>query len=106
MGLDFTHIADKRGLAIYMLHNGTHTQQQAMERLAADITARMPEKQIVILSAHSQDGERIRDFYALSPMAFPYVLLVRDNDQLAHFWQGPHVPTVEHVIYSARTESA
>jgi hypothetical protein len=106
VGLSFTHIADRHGLAIYLLHNGTHTQEQAMKRLAADITARIPEKQIVILSARSQDGERVRDFYDLDPMALPYVLLVRDNDQLAHFWQGPHIPNPEHVIHSAQTESA
>lgn len=104
MGLDFTSIADRHGAATYIIHDGTLSQQRAAERLAEDLAKYAPKHQVSVLSAKSQDGERVVSFYALSRMSFPHVLVVRDDDQLAHHWYGHNgLPTVEQMAFSLRS---
>ena len=106
MALDATDIPDRPGAAVYMLYDGTVTQQRSLEKLKKDVEVRMPDRQIIILSVKERNGEYIRNFYALAHHSMPYILIVRDNDELAFTWSGPHIPTAEHVAHTLRTESA
>lgn len=106
MSLSFTDIPDHQGPAVYMLHDGTITQQRALERLQQDLKTLVPDRQVVILSVRERNGEAVRDFYDITHAHLPYVMIIRDDDQLAHSWPGPHVPTAEHVAYTLKTESA
>lgn len=101
MGLEFTNIADKTGVAIYMIHDGTMNQQRSIERLAEEVAAKDPHRQIVVLSARDKEAEKIRTFYGLSSIGFPYILVVADDDRLLHSWSGLHVPTADHVAHTA-----
>ncbi len=107
MGLDFTSIKDRHGAAVYIIHSGNVLEQRAAERLAADLAKRAPKHQIEVLSAKSKDGESIVAFYSLNRMSFPHVLVVRDDDQLAHHWYGQSLPTAEQMAFSLQrvTES-
>lgn len=105
MGLEFSHIADRHGAAVYMIHDGTMTQTRAMERLAEELRKKQKDAQIVLLSARDQEGERIRDFYDLSPTSFPHILIVADDDRILHAWSGPQVPSLDHLSYALSTGS-
>jgi hypothetical protein len=104
MGLDFTNIPDRAGLAIYCLYDGTITQQQSVERLVDTLKQQIPH-QIFMISAHDQDGEKIRDFYDLDAGMFPHILLVNDDDQIVMSWSGSQMPTADVVAYTAKTNS-
>jgi hypothetical protein len=104
MGLDFTNIPDRDGLAIYCLHDGTVTQQRSVERLVDAVKQQVPH-QIFTISAHDRDGEKIREFYNLDTGMFPHILLVNDEDQIVMSWSGGQMPTADVVAYTAKTNS-
>lgn len=103
MGLDFTNITDRSGAALYLIHDGTLTQQRSLERLAEELGARQLRQQIILLSARDPQAEKIRDFYDLSSMSFPHLLIVADDDRLLHSWSGAQLPTADHLAYALQS---
>jgi len=88
MGLEFTTISDLQGAAIYFLHDGSEHNKSSFTGLMSDVQRRT-KKQCVLLDSKSEDGMKIRRFYALKGTHF--VIIVRDNDQLHHVWSdGEH----------------
>lgn len=100
MGLDFTNIPDHEGAAVYILHSNNSLQESALQQLAKDITVRVAGVQVVMLAVGEPDTEKIREFYGLSNDSFPYVLIVRDSDELAGQWSGNDIPPADDIIYA------
>lgn len=92
MGLDFTHIADKQGAALYVLYGGSHQDQQTFTRLKEDIE-KQTNHQVVLLDVTTPDGENVRDFYDIMPEQLPAVFIVKDDDSIAQMWSGTGIPT-------------
>jgi hypothetical protein len=89
-----------------MLYDGTLTQQRQLEQLKKELEAVAPGRQILLLSVKDRDGEGVRDFYDLAHESLPYILVIRDNDELAHMWSAPYIPTADQVAYTLTTTSA
>ncbi len=83
MGLDFTHIKDEPGSAIFFIHDGTEEGETDFKQLVKEV-ARRTKKQIILLSADEEKAIKIIDFYDLRGTKF--VIIVRDDDQLHHVW--------------------
>lgn len=92
MGLDFTNIKDSEGAALYILHTGNTIEGERLERLATEIKQDAPH-QVVMLDVSTPDGEKVRDFYDITPSQLPAILIVRDDDSLAYQWFGSEIPT-------------
>jgi hypothetical protein len=92
MGLDFTDIKDHEGAALYILHTGNTLENERLQRLADEIAKTAPH-QVVLLDVSTPNGEKVRDFYDIMPGQLPAVLIVRDDDSLAHHWFGSEIPT-------------
>jgi hypothetical protein len=101
MGLEFTGINDQHGAGIYMIHDGTVTQSRTIEQLAKELGERQKDLQIIVLSARDRRAHEIQDFYDLSSMGFPHILVIADDDRILQSWSGPHVPTLDHLAHIA-----
>ena len=100
MGLDFTSIPDREGAAIYLMHNAGIEQQRQMEHLAEQLRG-STDAQLEIIDGSSSDGRQIEQFYDLAPDNYPYVLIVRDDDELVAQWGGSEQPTAEQIAFTA-----
>lgn len=98
MGLDFTHIKDHPGSALFFLHDGSSRDETIITRLANDVKKRT-RKQVIILSATSELGHEIIRFYGLRGRRF--VLVVRDDDQLHHVWTDQEIYDASTIAYTA-----
>ena len=98
MGLDFTHIKDHPGSAIFFLHDGSSRDEAVMTRLADDVKSRT-KKQVIILSATSKQGHEIIRFYGLRGRRF--ALVVRDDDQLHHVWTDQEIYDASVIAFTA-----
>jgi hypothetical protein len=106
MGLDFTSIKDKSGAAVYIVHDGSVSQQRQCDKLAAELNEHTPKHQVLVISIKSHDGEQIANFYSLDRMSFPHALVVRDNDELAHHWYGHNgIPRAAELAFTLRSVS-
>ncbi len=92
MGLDFTSIKDTEGAALYILHTGNTLENERLQRLAAEVQEQT-QHQVVTLDVSTPDGEKVRDFYDITPGQLPAVLIVRDDDSLVYQWHGSEIPT-------------
>lgn len=101
MGLSFTSIPDRSGAALYVLYDGTEIQRRKWQDVADKVTAET-KAQTLVLSVRDKDGEMIRDFYDLNPMVLPYILVVRDNDEIFHSWNGQSMPQLGDITYALK----
>ncbi len=106
MALDFTTIKDAEGPAVYLLHDGSHSQQRRLEEIADKIRAHRSKLQTVVISVRDPNGDKLQSFYSLPSAELPHILVVRDNDELAYHWSGQHIPTIDVIIHTANTISS
>jgi hypothetical protein len=92
MGLDFTSIPDREGVALYMLHTGNTFELQRLTRLEDEITT-ATDHQVVLIDVNSSDGEQIRSFYSLDLEQLPTLLVIQDDDSIAYQWSGDAIPS-------------
>lgn len=105
MGLDFTNIPDHEGAALYILHTANSREVENFQRLAAEITTQSSH-QVILLDVKTADGEKVRDFYDITPDQLPAALVIRDDDSIAHQWLGQYIPTTaSDIIYHLRQTS-
>lgn len=105
MGLDFTTIADHHGAALYILTGGSMFDKQKFERMSQEIT-KHTSHQVVLLDVKTPDGEKIRDFYDIMPERLPVVLVVRDDDSLAHMWSSTEIPSPDVISHHLKQISS
>jgi hypothetical protein len=98
MALDFTQIKDEPGPAIFIIHDGSDRDVEAMTRLAEEIRTKTT-KQIIILSAVETVGRSIIEFYQLTGSHF--VLIVRDDDQLHATLSNGDLFDASQIVYLA-----
>lgn len=96
MALDFSDIKDEKGAAVYLLHSGHGSERRLMDRFAERLKE-TTKSQVILLSVKERDGARVAEFYGLRD--FPAILIVRDNDEIAHSWFGQHLPNVREVTH-------
>ncbi len=92
MGLDFTHIADKQGAALYVLYAGGQQDLQTFTRLKEEIN-KQTTHQVALLDVTTPDGENVRDFYDIMPEQLPAVFIVKDDDSIAQMWSSTDIPS-------------
>lgn len=100
MGLEFTHMSDQRGAGIYILYDGSVTQERAVTVLAKEINDKQKGQQITLLSVRDHNAQQILQFYGLSASACPHILVIADDDRVLHAWSGPQLPSIDHVSYA------
>lgn len=98
MGLDFTTIKDRHGSAIYFIHDGSDKDRIHFEKLAEEIEHRT-KKQTVVMSKDEKNAMDIIKFYQLKGTHF--VLIVRDDDQLHHYWSNGDHFDASHIAFLA-----
>ena len=103
MGLSFLGKKDRRGAAIYLLHDGSGPQERELERLKDRLERLDLKHQILVLSSLDGDGEELRDFYDLQQL--PAAMIARENDELIDSWKS-NLPPPETIAYHARQVSS
>ncbi len=97
MALEFTHIPDREGAAIYIFGDGTSQTEKILIDFGTRVDTLTPgETQVVYLDPSRGDGLAVKEFYALSQ--FPSVLIVMDDDTIPMMWSG-NLPQPEEVSY-------
>lgn len=106
MTLESTGIPDKRGAALYLLHDGTLTQEKRLEEIKRKVVQHRPTAHVLVLSVKTREGERLRDFYDLAHERMPHVLIVADDDQLLAHYGSHDIPTADQLAYQLSSMSA
>ena len=102
MALDTTNLKERNGTVLYFLYTSV-TSQQDFARTADAIKASYPGAQIYSLDVKSADGEKVRDFYDISPDQLPAALIVRNDDQLAASYSSTAIPSAEQLAYEPKS---
>jgi pantothenate kinase len=105
MGLDFTNIKDRSGVALYILHNSNTVELARLESLAEEVQ-KLCDHQIAIIDIKTPNGEQIRDFYDVLPEQLPVVLCIRDDDTIAQMWSGHSIPAADVIAFTLKQESS
>ncbi len=98
MGLDFTSIPDREGVALYIIHDGSSQEEQRWKEFVNRLQG-MTQAQIVVMNSRDQDAQKIHEFYGLEDTEIPVLLAVRDDDQIAYKWGGMAVPPEEEIAH-------
>ena len=101
MGLDFTSIPDRDGAALYILHTGNTLEIQNFQHLADEI-ATTDNHQVILVDISTPDGEKIRDFYDITPEQLPVAMIVNDDDSIATQWAGQAIPAADVIAFQLR----
>lgn len=97
MALSFTTIPDRTGPAVYMINNGLSQSESQLIELGNkvnDMTS--DDTQIVYLEPNTGDGLKVKEFYSLQVL--PCVLIVLDDDTIAHQWDNT-IPRPDEITY-------
>lgn len=106
MALESTGIPDKRGAALYLLHDGTSTQEKRLEEIKSKVLQHSPSAHVLVLDVKSREGERLRDFYDLAHERMPHVLIVADDDQVLAHYGSTEIPAVDQLTYQLSSISS
>lgn len=98
MGLDFTNIPDREGVALYIIHDGSVQEGKHWKEFVDHIQP-MTHAQIVVMSARDTDAQKIHEFYGLDQVEIPVLLAIRDDDEIAYKWGGANVPSAEEIAH-------
>lgn len=99
MGLDFTSIPDREGVALYVIHDGS-VQETNRWKEYIDQLNKICDAQTVIMSLRdSVDAKKIMEFYGIEEAEIPVALAVQDDDELAYKWVGEAMPNQEEVAH-------
>lgn len=105
MGLEFTNIKDRSGVALYVLHNSNSMELTRLKSLAEEVR-QLCEHQVAIIDIKTPNGEQIRDFYDILPEQLPVVLCVRDDDSIAQMWSDQSIPAADVIAFTLKQESS
>lgn len=99
MGLETTGIQDKTGAALYILFSGGALEGQRLEHLLNEVTAQT-KHQVLLIDIHSQDGEKVRDFYDVAMEDLPVAIIVRDDDTITNIWKSQEIPSASVISFA------
>lgn len=94
----------KGDTVLYILHDGSHMQQQKAERFIEQISRRTDQPAYEI-SVRSPVGEKLRTSHGYSLAHLPVTLIVRDGSLILYTWTGTEHVTPEHVATLLRQTS-
>lgn len=98
MGLDFTSIPDREGVALYVIHDGSVQEEQRWKEYIEHLNS-MCGAQTVIMSIRDNDAKKIMEFYGIEETEIPVALAVQDDDEIAYKWAGISMPNQEEVTH-------
>ena len=100
MALSFLDLPDKHGVCIIIL-TGHNNYDKKRAAVIHDYVAKKTHNQILSIDSDSDSGRKLVSFYSLPKGAMPMVLLIRDNDQLAHHWYNDQLRDLGEITYQA-----
>lgn len=105
MALDFIPGSSERSVATYILTTGTHSETEQLNRLIGEITGEAPDYQVMLIDVKSPEGERLRNFYTITPASLPVMMIIAADDSIIQSWEGQSIPSASDIVYHLRSAS-